>query len=98
MMRKILCAAAVVVFSAAVALAGEVKGEVKAVNDDDSTITVTVDGKETTYHVSRFVTVALPGAKELKDVKPGTKVALTMIDGNIDGKDQPVVNAIKAAK
>lgn len=97
-MRKTSCALAVVLCWAAVSSAGEIKGEVKAVSPDDSTITVAVGGKEMTYFVAVIADINVGEAKELKDIKPGTKVVLTTMAGNVNGKDQTVVRAIMSAK
>ena len=98
MLRIASSALAALALSAGLAPADEIKAVVKAVDADAYSITVTADGKDATYHVALIADVDVNGAKELKDVKPGAKVVLTMIQGNIDGKDQPVVRTIKAQK
>jgi hypothetical protein len=92
MLRKFLCAAFVCLLSVGFALADDVKGKVKSVDPDKSTITVTVDDKDQTLPVSKDVKLSLgKKVKELKDIKVGADVVLTT--SKQDDKD--VVTEIK---
>jgi hypothetical protein len=67
----------------AAASAEELKGNVKKVDKDGNTLTLTVDGKDTTYTISKdasFVTVSLEKGKKGK-----VNEKLTPIDGGLGG-------------
>jgi hypothetical protein len=84
MMRSMTGAVLIAVLSFSVASAAETQATVKSVDKTANTMVVTVDGKDTTYPVSKdasFVTVSLVPDKK---GKKGTE-KLTPIDGGLDG-------------
>jgi len=61
-----------------VALADESKGAIKSVDADKMTVTVTVDGKDTTYTATKDTTITVAGkAAKFADLKPAAKVTVT---------------------
>jgi hypothetical protein len=83
MTRVVVGALVVGLLGFTAASAEELKGKVKDVDKDKNTITLTVDGKDTTYTVGKdasFVTVSLEKGKKGK-----VNEKLTPIDGGITG-------------
>jgi hypothetical protein len=98
------------VIGAGVVLADEIKGKVKSVDAEKSTITLTVENKDTTYDVARFATFGqLTGnAKKptlgelsggLKAIKEGADVTVTTEKkDNKEFVSKVVVDATKRKK
>ena len=83
MIRAAAGAVLAVMLGVAVSAADEVKGTVKSVDKDKNTITLTVDGKETTFDVSKdasFVTTSTVPGKKGKTMEKATP-----IDGGLGG-------------
>ena len=83
MTRMLIGAMVVGLMGVAAASAEELKGNVKKVDKDGNTLTLTVDGKDTTYTISKdasFVTVSLEKGKKGK-----VNEKLTPIDGGLGG-------------
>lgn len=83
MIRAAAGAVLAVLLGVAVGGADELKGTVKSVDKDKNTITLTVDGKETTYDVSKdasFVTTSTVPGKKGKTTEKATP-----IDGGLGG-------------
>jgi hypothetical protein len=77
MLRSVFCALGVLVLAAGMTWGDEVKGKVKSVDADKSTITVTVGDKDQTLAVSKDAKLSLgKKVKELKDIKEGTAVTV----------------------
>jgi hypothetical protein len=64
MLRKLLLAVGVCVFSLNLALAAEIKGKVKSVDGDKNTITLTVDDKDQTFDVDKDAKIYSLGKKK----------------------------------
>ena len=73
MLRRVLCVAAVIGLLTTVALAADegFKATIKKIDADKNTITVAVDGKETTYDVAKDADIFSQGKG--KQNKPGPK-------------------------
>jgi hypothetical protein len=83
MIRAAAGAVLAAMLGVAVTAADEVKGTVKSVDKDKNTITLTVDGKETTFDVSKdasFVTTSTVPGKKGKTTEKATP-----IDGGLGG-------------
>ena len=95
-MRNLVAAVFVLVLAAGLTLADEVKGKVKSVDADKSTITVTVGDKDQTLSVSKDAKLSLgKKIKELKDIKEGTAVTL-VTDNDKVTEIKPTETGIKA--
>jgi hypothetical protein len=82
-MRSIIGATLIAILSFSIASAAEMQATVKSVDKTANSMVVTVDGKDTTYPVSKdasFVTVS-----QVPDKKGKTTEKLTPIDGGLDG-------------
>ncbi len=77
MLRRLLCTMVALLFMTGGLLAAEVKGKVKSVDADKSTITVTVGEKDQTFTVAKDAKVSVGTVKDLKDLKAGANVTLT---------------------
>jgi hypothetical protein len=96
MLRNLIAAVFVLVLAAGFTLADEVKGKVKSVDADKSTITVTVGDKDQTLSVSKDAKLSLgKKIKELKDIKEGTAVTL-VTDNDKVTEIKPTETGIKA--
>lgn len=109
MVRVVVGALVVGLLGFSAAAAEELKGKVKDVNKDKNTITLTVDGKDTTYPLGKdasLVTVSLVKGKKgkvneqlspieggLAGVKAGTEV--TVLTDKQDDKD--VITSLKVS-
>src|SRR5947209_4054330 len=83
MIRVLVGALVVGLLAVGAATAEELKGKIKDIDKAKNTITLTVDGKDTTYTVGKdasFVTVSLEKGKKGK-----VNEKLTPIDGGING-------------
>jgi hypothetical protein len=83
MIRVLVGALVVGLLAVGAASAEELKGKIKDIDKAKNTITLTVDGKDTTYGVGKdasFVTVSLEKGKKGK-----VNEKLTPIDGGLDG-------------
>ena len=107
MLRSILSALSVLTLCAGLSLADEVKGKIKSVDAEKSTLIITVDDKDQSFPVAKDAEIySLGKAKKgqpapkvtvtdgLKGVKDGADVTLTT--EKKDGKD--TVTAIKVEK
>ena len=109
MTRALVGALVVGLLGFTAASAEEIKGKVKETDKDKNTITLTVDGKDTTYGVGKdasFVTVSLEKGKKgkvnekltpieggLTGIKAGTEV--TVLTDKQDDKD--VITSVKVS-
>jgi hypothetical protein len=76
-MRKLLCSTVALLFVTGGLLAAEIKGKIKSVDADKSTITVTVGDKDETFTVAQDAKISVGTVKDVKDLKPGANVTLT---------------------
>jgi Cu/Ag efflux protein CusF len=101
MLRKLCVALAVVVCGSTLAIAETIPGKIKKIDTEKSTITITVDGEDTTYTVDKASKIFQPGKTKkqptvdvpggLSGLKEGQPVVLTT--EKKDSKD--VVTQIK---
>jgi hypothetical protein len=83
MLRQFMAVAAVLVLGVGLAPADEVKGTLKSVDADKSTLTVTADGKDTVYTVADATQFLNAKGKNLKKgikdrhLKEGANVVVT---------------------
>ena len=88
MLRSLALGLFALLLVACTSLAAEIKGKVKSIDTEKSTITLTVDDKETTYDVAKFATFAKVMGKGkkakpeelsdgLKGVQSGDTVTIT---------------------
>ena len=106
MMRTFLGAVLALLLAAGGLLAEEIKGKVKSVDAEKSTITVTVGDKDTTYNVAKFASIYTLGKGKkaqpmditggLKGVGEGADVTLTT--EKKDDKDQVIKVQVDGAK
>jgi hypothetical protein len=96
MLRTIVGALVAFVLVCGVARAGDVKGKVKSVNAEKSTILLVIGEKEQTFAVAKNVVIEACLGKNitLKDIKPGTFIEL--ITGK--EKDKEVVLRMREDK
>lgn len=92
MLRTFVASVAALVICAGGLLAAEVKGKIKDVDAAKKTITVTVDGKDTTYTIGEKTQILNAKGKAVKDginakaLKAGANVTITT--EKKDGKDE----------
>lgn len=97
MLRRVLCVVAVVGLMSTVAIAADegFKATLKKVDADKGTITVTVDGKETTYDVAKDADIYSQGKG--KKNKPGPKEPISGGLGTLKADSEVTLLTIKKA-
>lgn len=98
MLRTLVCTVSALLIFAVGLIAAEVKGKVKSVSADKTTITVSADGKDQEFKISDDTKVLSPKGtpvkdreKALKGLKEGANIVV--VTEKKDGKD--VVTEIK---
>src|SRR3954454_13297785 len=96
MFRRLLCAAIVVAFSMGLALADNIKGKVKEVDDTKKTITVTADDKDQVINVDKDAKIYTTG--KAKKGQVGPEIALSGLSAVQVGQEVTVTTEKKDNK